>query len=133
LLETAELAGSDHPVLTLISPEFLRNRMQVYDLLRQAGYTELVVFMAQQIEQFRRLGKEFAMQHLGSEDEMLQTLKDMYAALPVEERLQSLTTEERLAGLSPEQVFEALSPEARDRLKQLVQEQAKLDDNANPN
>jgi hypothetical protein len=106
--------------------------------------------MAQQIEQFRRRGKEFAMQHLGSEDEMLQTLKDMYSALPVEERLECLTPEQlrqalspeerlkdlspekRIEGLSPEQVFEALSPEARDRLRQLMQEQAKVDDNANP-
>jgi hypothetical protein len=97
-----------------------------------AGYTELVVYMAQQVEQFRRLGKEFAMQHLGAENEMLQTLKDMYSALPVEERLEYLTTEERLKGLSPEQVFEALSPEALDRLKQLMQERAKVDDNTNP-
>jgi hypothetical protein len=128
----AGLAGQDHPVLTLISPEFLRNRVQVYNLLRQAGYTELVVFMAQQIEQFRRLGKEFAMQHLGSEDEMLQTLKDMYAALPVEERLECLTTEERLKGLSPEDRLKGMTPEEFERLKQLVQGQAKLDDNADP-
>ncbi len=131
LLETSVLAGQDHPVLTLISPEFLRNRVQVYDQLRQAGYTELVVFMAQQIQQFRRLGKEFAMQHLGSEDEMLQTLQDMYAALPVEERLQCLTTEERLKGLSPEDRLKGMTSEEFERLKQLVQEQAKVDDNAN--
>src|SRR4029077_17819538 len=88
LLETSVLAGQDHPVLTLISPEFLRNRVQVYDQLRQAGYTELVVFMAQQIQQFRRLGKEFAMQHLGSEDEMHQVMRDLLASLPIEQRLE---------------------------------------------
>jgi hypothetical protein len=150
LLETAELAGRDHPVLTLISPEFLRNRVQVYDLLRQAGYTELVVFMAQQIEQFRRRGKEFAMQHLGSEDEMHQVMRDLLASLPIEQRLegvspeqlrqalppeqlrQALPPEERIKGLSPEQLLEALSPEARERFKELLQQQTKADDRANP-
>jgi hypothetical protein len=52
LLETEELADRNHPVLMLISPRFLRQRIQVYDELYQAGYTELVVYMAQQIQQF---------------------------------------------------------------------------------
>jgi len=73
------------------------------------------------------------MQHLGSEDEMLQALKDMYAALPVEERLQCLTTEERLKGLSPEDRLKGMTPEEFERLKQMMQEQAKVNDNANPN
>jgi hypothetical protein len=99
----------------LISPRFLRQRIQVYDELCRAGYTELVVYMAQQIQQFRRLGKEFAMQHLGAEDEMLQTLQDLFASLPVEERLQCLTTEERLWGLSLEERLSGLSPKQRRR------------------
>jgi hypothetical protein len=67
LLETSVLAGQDHPVLTLISPEFLRHPVQIYDLLHRAGYTELVVFMAQQIHQFRRLGKELLKQEAKTE------------------------------------------------------------------
>jgi hypothetical protein len=141
LMESEELSGPDHPVLTLFSPQFLRNRTQVYDDLCRAGYTELVVYVAQQIQQFRRLGKEFAMQHLGAEGEMLQTLQDLFASLPVEERLQYLTTEERLKGLppeerlkglSPEQLMQALSPEERERLKELLRQQTKVDDSAKP-
>jgi hypothetical protein len=97
--------------------------------------------MAQQIEQFRRLGKEFAMQHLGSEDEMHQVMRDLLASLPIEQRLegvspeqlrQALPPEERVKGLSPEQVLEALSPEARERFKELLQQQTKADERANP-
>jgi hypothetical protein len=123
LLETEELADRNHPVLMLISPRFLRERIQVYDELYQAGYTELVVYMAQQIQQFRSMGKEFAMQHLGAEDEMLQTLQDLLASLPVEERLVGMTLEDRLKGITPEE-FE--------RLKQLVQERAKAENNPKP-
>jgi hypothetical protein len=109
LLETAVLAGQDHPVLTLLSPRFLRQGTQTYDELRQAGYTELVVYMAQQIQQFQRLGKEFAMQHLGTEDEMAQAIRDLLASMPVEQRLE---------GLSPERVFKEL--ESRHALRDLL-------------
>jgi hypothetical protein len=37
VLETEELAGLGHPVLTLVSPRFLRERVATYDALRQAG------------------------------------------------------------------------------------------------
>jgi hypothetical protein len=37
VLETEELAGLKHPLLTLVSPKFLENRVATYDLLRQDG------------------------------------------------------------------------------------------------
>jgi hypothetical protein len=49
--------------LTLFSPRFLRQRVQTYDELHQAGYTELVVYMGQQIQQFRRQARQH---HLGA-------------------------------------------------------------------
>jgi hypothetical protein len=105
--------------------------VSIYDELHQAGYTELVVYMAQQIQQFERLGKEFAMQHFGSEDEMLQVLQDAFASMPLERRLQCLSTEERLKGLSPEERLKGLTPDELARLKELLQQQTKTDDNAN--
>src|SRR5262249_11191863 len=40
VLETEELAGLSHPLLTLVSPKFLQDRVSTYDTLRQGGYTE---------------------------------------------------------------------------------------------
>jgi hypothetical protein len=113
LLETGGLAGVQHPLLTLFSPQFLRQGPQIYVQLRQAGYGKMVVYMAQQIEQFRRQGAEFAMQHLGAEDEMKQAWREFLATLPPEERLEGLSPEERLGGLSPKVRVKGLSPEER--------------------
>jgi hypothetical protein len=145
LLETEVLAGRDHPVLTLLSPPFLQHGVEIYEELHRAGYTNLVVYMAQQIQQFRRKGKEFAMQHLGSEDEMAQALRDLLASLPPEELLAglersralrdlvaSLPPEERLEGLTPEQRLEGLAPAELERLKVLLLRQTKDDDTARP-
>ncbi|MBV9123073.1 MAG: hypothetical protein JO112_06935, partial [Planctomycetes bacterium] len=40
VLETEHLVGLSHPLLSLLSPEFLENKVAVYELLRQGGYTE---------------------------------------------------------------------------------------------
>jgi hypothetical protein len=37
VLETEELAGLDHPLMTLLSPSFLENRVGTYELMRQGG------------------------------------------------------------------------------------------------
>jgi hypothetical protein len=150
LLESTVLFGPDHPVLSLLSPRFLQQPQQTYEMLRRAGYTDLVVYMAQQIQQFRRLGKEFAMQHLGSEDEMAQVWRDLLAGMTAEERLEGLSIEERLKGLPPEERLKGLPPEERlkglppeerlkgltpeqlERLKVLLQQQTKVDDTGNP-
>jgi hypothetical protein len=139
LLETAVLADRNHPLLSLISPRVLRAGAQTYEELRLAGYTEMVVYMAQQIQQFQQRGKEFAMQHFGSEEEMRQAMRDVLAAMPVEDRLEGLSmrdvlaamsVEERLKGLSAEQLRQALPPEQlrqalppEERLKGLEPEQ----------
>jgi hypothetical protein len=111
LLETEGLAGLEHPLLTLFSPEFLRHGPQTYELLHQGGYNEMVSYMVQQMGQFRLRGQEFAMQHLGTEDEMYKVLDDLIATLP---------PERRMAGLSPEQRLEGLTPEQREQLRKLL-------------
>jgi hypothetical protein len=130
VLETEVLAGVSHPLLTLVSPRFLQDRVTVYDDLRLSGYTELVVYLAQQIVQFHLQGKEFAMQHLGTEEQMQQVLLDLLNKMPVEFRIKCLSPEERLEGLSPEERLEGLSPEERleglspeERLQGLTPEQ----------
>jgi hypothetical protein len=123
VLETEALAGLNHPLLTLVSPRFLENRVATYELLREGGYTNLVVYLAQQIQQFRLAGKEFAMQHLGSEDELKQVLRDIWATMSPEERLEGLSPEERLRGLTLEEL---------ERLRQLLQIQTKTDDSSHP-
>jgi hypothetical protein len=113
VLETEVLAGLNHPLLTLVSPMILEKRIETYDLLRQGGYNSVIVYLAQQITQFRHRGKEFAMQHLGAEDEMQLTWRDV---------LSTLSPEERLAELSPEEVLRGLTPAKRERLRQLLQQ-----------
>jgi hypothetical protein len=127
VLETEQLVGLKHPLLSLLSPAFLENRVAVYELLRQGGYTNLVVYLGQQIHQFRLRGKEFAMQHLGAEDQMEKVLRDFLATLPPEERLEGLSPAERLRGLSPEDLLRGLSPDDRERLRQLLQNQNKTE------
>src|SRR5262245_4712846 len=102
----------------------------------------MVVYLAQQIQQFRQRGKEFAMQHIGSEDEMKEAWdnvlnnltpedrRQVLSTMPVEERLEGLAPEERLRGLAPEDLLRSLPPEELERLRQLLQEQAKTDDSS---
>jgi hypothetical protein len=132
VLETEELAGLDHPLLTLVSPKFLAEGVPTYELMRQGGYTELVVYLAQQIHQFRLRGKEFAMQHLGTEDQMEQLLRDFVATLSPEDRLRGLPPEDRLRGLPAEELVRGLSPQELERLRQLLQSQSKADNPSRP-
>jgi hypothetical protein len=73
----------------------------------------LLCYTLQQIEQFRSLGEEFAMQHadteyMGELEEELQTA--VLEAIPVERRLRGLPAEERLRGLSSEEVLRRFTP-----------------------
>lgn len=104
VLETEALAGLSHPLLTLVSPGFLAHPGSAYELLHRGGYTNLVVYLAQQIQQFRLHREEFAMQHLGTEDELKHVLREILATMSPEERLEGLSEEERLRGLTPEQL-----------------------------
>ena len=81
--------------------------------------------MLQQVQQFRSLGEDFAMQHkdseyLGAVEEELQTA--VLEAIPAEKRLRGLPPEERLRGLPPEARVRGLSPE--ELLGGLSEEQA---------
>ncbi len=123
VLETEVLAGLEHPLLTLFSPQFLNQARQTYAQLRHGGYNQLVVYVAQQIQQFRQQGEEFAMQHLGTEDELVKELRSIYEGMSPEERREvfTLTLEERLAGLSAKEILEHLPPEKLEELRKLLQ------------
>jgi hypothetical protein len=135
LLETEELVDLQHPLLSVFSPQFRRDRVGVYNSLSQAGYNDLLVYMVQQITQFRVFGEEFAMQHLGAEAEMMKTLQEIIKKLPLEDRLQfvsvdeypvedllkRLPAEERLKGLPAEERLKGLP--AEERLKGLPAEE----------
>jgi hypothetical protein len=140
VLETEELAGLSHPLLTLFSPRFLEDAAGTYDALQEGGYTEMVTYLAQQIHLFRRLGKEFAMQHLGSE-ELQRVWREILADTPPEERLEGLSAEERLKGLSAEERLKGVSVEERlrglsgeelERLQRLLQTQARANGSSPP-
>jgi hypothetical protein len=88
--------------------------------------------MTQQIRQFHLLGREFAMQHLGADDEMRKVLLDLLAVMSPEDRLAGLSPEERLKGLALEERLKGLTPEEIERLKELLQQQTKADDRSNP-
>ena len=70
--------------------------------MTRAGHVALLYYMLQQVQQFRSLGEDFAMQHkdseyLGEVEEELQTA--VLEAIPAEKRPRGLLPEERLRGL----------------------------------
>ena len=65
----------------------------------------LLCYMLQQIEQFRSLGEEFAMQHADTET-MSELEEELQTAV-----LETIPVEKRLRGLSPEQVLQRFTPE----------------------
>jgi len=74
----------------------------------------LLCYTLQQIEQFRSMGEEFAMQHadteyMGELEEELQTA--VLEAIPVERRLRGLSPEEVLGRFSPREVLRRFTPE----------------------
>jgi hypothetical protein len=83
------------------------------------------------------------MQHLGTEDEMQQAWHDLLAGLSpseilehapqtVRDLLATLPPEERLAGLSPEERLEGLTPAEVDRLRLMLQQPPKKSDTSSP-
>jgi hypothetical protein len=84
----------------------------------------LLYYMLQQVQLFRSLGEDFAMQHkdseyLGEVEEELQTA--VLEAIPLERRLRGLTPEELLRVLSPEEMVRGLSKEQAERLRELLE------------
>jgi hypothetical protein len=150
LMETDVMAERGQPVLSLVSRVFLRDGERIIQLLTQTGHLALLHYALQQVQQFRKLGKDFAMQHkdseyLGRVDEEWQTAlleaipperfvrrltedpdeelqRSVLEAIPPEKRLRGLPPEERLRGLPPEERLRGLSPE--DLVDGLSEEQA---------
>ena len=132
LVETDVMAELGQPVLSLVSRVFLDDRERIIGQLRETGHELLLCYVLQQVAQFRNMGKEFAMQHAGTEylDEVegeLQTILDgmpvelRLRGLPPEERLRGLPPEERLRGLTPEELAEGLTKEQAARLRELLE------------
>jgi hypothetical protein len=105
LVETDVMAERGQPILSLVSRVFLRGRERIIGQLTRTGHVALLYYMLQQVQQFRSLGEDFAMQHkdseyLGEVEEELQTA--VLEAIPAEKRVRGLLPEERLRGLPPE-------------------------------
>ena len=113
LIETDVMAELGQPVFSLVSRVFLNEHERIIEQLTRTGHGMLLCYTLQQIEQFRSLGEEFAMQHadteyMGELEEELQTA--VLEAIPVERRLRGLAAEERLRGLSSEEVLRRFTP-----------------------
>ena len=114
VVETDVMAERGQPVLSLVSRVFLGEHERIISELRNTGHGALLAYVLQQIQQFRRLGEDFAMQHTETqylvplEEELLTAVLQV---APVEKRLEGLSPEERgdVQGLSPEDRLRGLS------------------------
>ncbi len=87
LVETDVMAERGQPILSLVSRVFLRDRERIIEQLTHTGHAALLYYMLQQVQQFRSLGEDFAMQHkdlkyMGEVEEELQTV--VLEAIPAE-------------------------------------------------
>ena len=116
LVETDVMAERGQPILSLVSRVFLRTPERIMAQLTDTGHTDLLCYMLQQVQQFRKFGEDFAMQHKDSEylDEVEAELRTaVLEAIPPEERLRGLRPEDVLRGLPPEERLRGLPPEER--------------------
>lgn len=140
VIETDEMAGRNRPLLSVFSRRFLKQPRDIMQELTAAGYGRMLLYVAQQIKQFRQTDAEgiSMLPDVGGPElepevisEFLQMLTaeqrlqgltpaDIVRVIPVQELLQGLAPEDRLEGLSPEDRLEGLSPE--DRLEGLSTE-----------
>lgn len=117
VVETDRLAQEGETVLALFSRIFLRDAKPIIERWKATGHTGVLHFILQQIEQFKSLGEEFAMQHKDAElmertwEELLEAV---LAAAPPELRLRGLSAEQRLEGLTVEEL-----DQLQDELKRL--------------
>jgi hypothetical protein len=133
LVETDVMAERGEPILSLVSRVFLKDRERIMEQLTRTGHMALLYYMLQQVQQFRSLGEDFAMQHKDSEylgeveEELMSTVLE---AIPAEKRLRGLsaeevlrrfTPEERVHGLTPEELSAGLSEEQAARLRELLE------------
>jgi hypothetical protein len=111
-VETDVMVERGQPLLSLVRRVFLRDRERILAHLTHTGHVDLLCYMLQQVQQFRRFGEDFAMQHKDSEylvevEAELRTA--VLEAIPPEERLRGLPPEERLRGLLPEERLRGVS------------------------
>jgi len=110
VIETDRLAGTAEPVLTVVSHEFIDHRRELIEELR-VNHSEMVYYVLQQVEQFRRVLPDFEDSHMT--EQMNQTLEELEDAIlkrmPTERLLRVLPTEERLRGLPINEVFNSYS------------------------
>jgi hypothetical protein len=101
-----------------VSGVFLDEHERIVGPLRETGHELLLCYVLQQVAQFRNMGKEFAVQHAGTEylDEVEDELKTILDGMPVELRLRGLSPEEILRGLTPEEFADQISEEQASRL-----------------
>jgi hypothetical protein len=123
LVETDVMAKLGQPILSLVSRVFLNEPECIIESLRQTGRELLLCYVLQQVARFRQMGKEFAMQHAGTEylDEVEDKLQAILDGMPVENRLRGLHPEERLRGLTPEELAAGLTDEQAERLRELLE------------
>jgi len=118
------MAERGQPVLSLVSRVFLRDRERIIDQLTHTGHVDLLCYMLQQVQQFRRFGEDFAMQHKDSEylDEVEAELRTaVLEAMPPEERLRGLPPNERLRGVSFEELVFDLNEDQVARLREALE------------
>ena len=88
VVETDRVAGMGEPILTLFSREFMKHPSEFAELLKDE-HSDMLYFVMQQIEQFRRELPHFEVNHMT--EYMNQTLEEMEAAfldgLPLERRV----------------------------------------------
>jgi hypothetical protein len=122
LVETDVMAKLGQPVLSLVSRVFLNEHERIIEHLRETGHELLLCYVLQQVARFRKMGKEFAMQHAGTEymDEVEDELQAILDGMPVENRLRGLSPEEILRRLTPEEFADRISEEQAARLRELL-------------
>ena len=113
LVETDVMADCGQPILSLVSRVFLEEHERIIGELRATGHDLLLCYVLQQVARFRKMGKEFAMQHAGTEylDEVEEELQTIMDGMPVENRLRGLPTEEVLRRYTPEEILRRFTPE----------------------
>ena len=124
LVETDVMAERGQPILFLVSRVFLRDRERIIDQLTHTGHLDLLCYMLQQVQQFRKFGEDFAMQHKDSEylDEVEAELRTaVLEAMPPEERLRGLPPNERLRGVSFEELVFDLNEDQVAQLREALE------------
>jgi hypothetical protein len=123
LIETDAMAEVGQPLLSVVSHVLLADRAPIMERLKGSGRVSLLTYALQQIQQFRTLGEDFAMQHTDTEhlSELEEEIRSaVLEAIPPEDRLRGLPPEDLLPFLSPEDRLRGLPPE--DRLRGLPPE-----------